>query len=70
MTEKNWQAALNSLRNLLRLDPKNARTWVSMGTVRIQLKDPQGAKHAFARALEIDPDNGAAKRGLEKLKGQ
>jgi len=70
MTEKKWRAALNTLRNLMRLDPKNARTWVSMGTVRIQLEDPQGAKSAFARALEIDPDNAAAKRGLEKLNEQ
>ncbi|MEE8435989.1 MAG: tetratricopeptide repeat protein [bacterium] len=70
MAEKKWQAALNTLRKLMRLDPEKARTWVTLGTVRIQLQDPLGARSAFERALELEPGNAKAKRGLEGLKGR
>ena len=68
MSEKKWPAALNTLRKLMRLDPDNARTWAALGTVRIQLQDPPGARSAFARALELESDNAEAKRGLDDLK--
>lgn len=70
MAEKKWMAALNALRNLMRLDPEKARTWAAMGEVRIQLDDPRGAQSAFARALELEPGNAEAKRGLRGLKGR
>ena len=70
MAEKKWRDALTTLRNLMRIDPDQARTWVTLGSVRIELQDPQGAKSAFARALELEPGNTEAKRGLEGLKGR
>lgn len=70
MAEKKWPAALNTLRKLMGLDPDKARTWATLGEVRIQLKDPKGAESAFARALELDPGNAEAKLGLESLKGR
>ncbi|MCH8075109.1 MAG: tetratricopeptide repeat protein [SAR324 cluster bacterium] len=70
MAEKKWETAQNTLRKLMRLDPEKARTWATLGTVRIELKDTPGARSAFARALELEADNAEAKRGLESLKGR
>ena len=70
MAEKKRGTAQNTLRKLMRLDPEKARTWATLGTVRIELKDTPGARSAFARALELEADNAEAKRGLESLKGR
>ena len=48
-------------------DPRNAIAAVGMGRVAAARDDAEGARRWFVRALEIDPDEAAARRLLAAL---
>ena len=54
----------------LSLDPNYVPALVERGRVRVATGDYQNARADFQRALEIEPDNGAAVDGLAKLVGR
>jgi arylsulfatase A-like enzyme/tetratricopeptide (TPR) repeat protein len=47
-----------------RENPKFAQPLLSLAAVRVQEKDMDGAAAAYAKVLEVDPDNAEASRGL------
>jgi outer membrane biosynthesis protein TonB len=50
-------------------DPKNAIAVVGLARVALQRGDESGAMETARAALDIDPDNVAARRLLERLEG-
>ena len=58
--------ALEVCRQLSRLEPQRGDHWLKLALLRVRLDDPQGAKSAVKRALEIDPGN-AQYREVERL---
>jgi len=62
--------ALEALNNALRMDPNNAVAYAYRGLTKLALKQDEAAAADFARALEIDPNNGTASNGLAVLAGQ
>jgi len=42
-------------------------SWVGLGTARARLGQESGARDAYERALELDPANEEARRGLDRL---
>jgi tetratricopeptide (TPR) repeat protein len=68
--QKRLAEALEILRLNAELFPRSVNAQVALGDVAAQLGDVALATSAFRRALEIDPENAAARRGLENLKGR
>jgi Tfp pilus assembly protein PilF len=52
------------------MDPNNAVAYAYRGLTKMALKQNEAAAADFARALEIDPNNGTASNGLAVLAGQ
>ncbi len=50
-------------------NPAEAQTLTESGYRRLQQRDYEGARDDFSRALELDPNNSAAKRGLQLSQG-
>jgi Tfp pilus assembly protein PilF len=59
--------ALDAFEAALRLDPRDATAYSYRGTVRLALNDPAGAQADLRRALELDPGNETALKGLATL---
>ncbi len=70
IAEERWEPALIALRKLLNRNPEHAQAWAYLGTVRSRQNDRKGALDAFARALELDPENRDARRGMARLRSQ
>ena len=47
--------------------PASANTWDSLGEALLASGDRDGARRAYARALEVDPATASAKEALERL---
>ena len=47
--------------------PASANTWDSLGEALLAAGDPEGAKAAYAKALEVDPAMASAKEALARL---
>jgi hypothetical protein len=66
------QKRLDEAREVLRLNaelfPKSAMTQVLLGDIALQKGEPAIAEEHYKRALELDPANADAKRGLENIK--
>ncbi len=62
--------ALAVLKANLELFPKSPIALASAGQLSLTLDDRSGAEAYFRRALEVDPKNGIALRGLEALKAR
>jgi photosynthetic reaction center cytochrome c subunit/tetratricopeptide repeat protein len=60
--------ALAYLNANLEYYPKSARTYAAMGQIKNAKGDKAGAIAAFEKAVELDPNNAAAKAQLEALK--
>lgn len=59
------EAAAKTFERLVEVAPKSVGGWLNLGKVNARLGRP-GAGAAFAKALELDPDNAAAKTLLEQ----
>lgn len=61
--------ALETCRQLCRIEPERGNHWLNLASLRTRLDDLEGAKVALKRALEIDPGN-AQYREVERLLGE
>jgi len=57
--------AMEAIGNALRLDPNNATSLAYRGLTKLALNDYSGADVDFQRALELEPGNKMAQRGLD-----
>ena len=62
----NAAKALSYADQALALDAKDPNSWVMKGNALSALGDEEGAKAAFAKALEIDPDHVVGKQNLAR----
>jgi tetratricopeptide (TPR) repeat protein len=60
--------ALQFLQLNLQLFPRSARTYVAMAQAEVAKKDPTAAIASLQKALDIDPQNGQARRMMGQLK--
>jgi tetratricopeptide (TPR) repeat protein len=65
--DKNFQAAMVQLDELVRLDDKDARAYYWRGTLHQHLGNVTDASQDFKKALELQPDFPDAKKALEKI---
>lgn len=56
--------AVEPLEEYTRRAPASALGYVALGRARLEQDEPQKAKESFLRALEVDPDNPYAQKGL------
>jgi curved DNA-binding protein CbpA len=63
----NYTQATMELRDALKIEPNNSRCHSLMGTVYLRQNQPTMAKIHFNKALELNPDDEAAKEGRQKL---
>jgi hypothetical protein len=66
--QKRFAEAVEVLKLNVEMFPKSAAAQVNLGDAALQNNDPATAEVAYKRALDIDPGNAAAKRGLESIK--
>jgi tetratricopeptide (TPR) repeat protein len=59
--------ALESFENALKINPNDAIAYAYRGTAKLALKDAAGAQADLRRALELDPANALASKGLATL---
>jgi predicted Zn-dependent protease len=57
-----WQAASHSAEELLAHDAANGAAWAMLGDARSGLGEPTGTAEAYARAVDLDPDNAMLRR--------
>ncbi len=76
LNERAWQllsrneqaGARNIYEEVLRLDRNNSDAWLGLATIAAKLGDPASADLHYRKALEIDPNDVAAKAGLLSLR--
>jgi cytochrome c-type biogenesis protein CcmH/NrfG len=61
------QRAAELLERAVRLKDGRAQWWVALGRARRATDDISGARQAFQRALDIDPQAEGAEKALERL---
>ncbi len=65
----NFGEARKVLRKVVEDDPRLEPGWYYLGAACLGLGDPEGARKAFTKCLELDPGFGRAHTGLELLDG-
>lgn len=65
--QKRFADAIPLLRLNAEMFPKSAAAQVNLGDTAVQNGDPATAEIAYKKALDLDPGNVAAKRGLESI---
>jgi curved DNA-binding protein CbpA len=63
-----FAAAVQELRDALKLDPQNSHCHGLMGMVYLKQNQPKMAKVHLTQALKLDPQNAMALEGMNKLK--
>jgi cytochrome c-type biogenesis protein CcmH/NrfG len=53
----NYQARITQMQQIVARDPKNVQAWVQLGNDYFDTRQPQKAIDAYARALELRPDD-------------
>jgi tetratricopeptide (TPR) repeat protein len=61
--------AVKDFRKAIELNPKNADAWLWLGITLRRSNQPEEARKAIAKALELNPDRAWAKQQLEKTPG-
>ena len=56
-----------ALRRALEIDPGFARGYTNLGALALTIGDEDGARDAYQRAIEVDPDNVLARMQLARL---
>jgi Flp pilus assembly protein TadD len=67
---KDFVRAAKALSQATRLDPNDKSSWNNLGIARRALGDGEGARAAFARALQLDPRFDRARINAELLEGE
>lgn len=62
-----WEEAVAANRNIIESFPTDVDAYNRLGRALIELGEYSQAKEAYKKALELDPDNGIAKKNLERL---
>jgi cytochrome c-type biogenesis protein CcmH/NrfG len=57
MPGDNFQARITQMQQVVARDPKNVQAWVQLGNDYFDTRQPQKAVDAYARALELRPDD-------------
>jgi len=65
--QSDWDKASVELRNVLQIDPKNARAYLIAAQVSEGQREPQRAYGQYLKAVELKPDLLEAKVGLARL---
>jgi len=65
--QSDWDKASVELRNVLQIDPKNARAYLIAAQVSEGQREPQRAYGQYLKAVELKPDLLEAKGGLARL---
>ena len=69
--EGKYRAAEARYRGAIKWNEGYGEAWLRLGEVEEKLKDPQAAKEAYAKYLEVEPDAKnapAIRKKMEKLK--
>jgi len=69
LLEKNWAGAIDQLEPSVRIDPKQPQSWTWLGQGYQNSGQKQKAIEAYHKALELDPNQPDAKKGLAQLGG-
>jgi len=62
--------AIKDFRKAIELDPKNADAWLWLGLALRRADQPEEARKAIAKSLELNPNRMWAKQQLDKTTGQ
>ena len=62
--------AIKDFRKAIELDPKNADAWLWLGIALRRADQPEEARKAIAKSLELNPNRMWAKQQLDKTTGQ
>ncbi len=62
-----YQNAAIHFKNVVQLDPSNAKAWLLLGESLSQTNDLEGARRAYANALKLEPNGRVAARVNEQL---
>ena len=63
-----FSAAIGTYRDILLEEPDDETAYANMGRCYLVRGDYGRAREAFLEALDINPENEAARRGLEKIR--
>jgi tetratricopeptide (TPR) repeat protein len=69
LLEKKWPEAVDQLEQSVRIDPKQAQSWVWLGQGYQNSGQKQKAIEAYRKALELDQNQQDARKGLAQLAG-
>jgi tetratricopeptide (TPR) repeat protein len=69
LLEKNWAGAVDQLEPSVRIDPKQPQSWTWLGQGYQNSGQKQKAMEAYHKALELDPNQPDAKKGLAQIGG-
>jgi tetratricopeptide (TPR) repeat protein len=58
---------LREAMDAVRTNPKNAGMWVTLGEILLAERQLEKATQSFQRALQLEPTNAAAQRGLAQI---
>ncbi|PZV11733.1 MAG: molecular chaperone DnaJ [Pseudanabaena sp.] len=64
ISQNNWKAALQDLREILTIDNNNSKCLALLGVVYKNINQPQMAKASFKRSLQINPQEAIALKHL------
>lgn len=67
LLDKNWPRAIELLESSVRIDPKQPQSWVWLGQGYQNSGQKEKAIEAYHKALELDPNQSDAKKGLQQL---
>jgi tetratricopeptide (TPR) repeat protein len=68
--KKLYPAAIQELKDALRLDPQNVRCHALMGTFYLKQNQPKMAKGHLTQALKLDPNNAEARQAMTEVQKQ
>lgn len=66
-TIREWQDSLQCFETVIALDENYPKAFTGVGLVSLRLNDQSAAEKAFRKALEKNPDDTDAKKGLQQL---
>lgn len=64
---KRFSEALTRVEKVIEVDPKNADAHAARGSILYLMKDPDGAKQSWTRALELNPGFESVRSSLMEL---
>ena len=64
-----YELAVKDFRKAIELNPKNADAWLWLGIALRRLNQPEEARKAIAKSIELNPDHVWAKQQLDKTPG-